>query len=92
MSSFCNAKATHFFSAKNIGVFAIFQDRNFNFTLANSLLSFELGPDHYLISPWQHILLLFISSNEFTDNIHVCFHGESSAWMINKSSTNPLIV
>ena len=39
VSSFCNAKAIHIFSAKNIAVFAIFQDRNFNVTLA--LLSFE---------------------------------------------------
>ena len=28
VSSFCNAKATHIFSAKNINVLAIFQDRN----------------------------------------------------------------
>ena len=36
MSSFCNAKATHILSAKNINVFAIFQDRNFNVILANN--------------------------------------------------------
>ena len=53
MSSFCNAKATHIFSAKNINVFAkninvfaIFQDRNFNLTLANNLVKLDqLGPD-----------------------------------------------
>ena len=45
MSSFCNAKATHIFSAKNINIFAIFQDGNFNVTLANNFLSFEqMGP------------------------------------------------
>ena len=38
MSSFCNAKAIHIFSAKNISVFAIFQDRNFNVTLANNFV------------------------------------------------------
>ena len=48
MSSFCNAKATHIFSAKNINVFAIFQDINSNVTLANNLLSFEqMGPGHF---------------------------------------------
>ena len=38
VSSFCNANATHVFN-QNINVFAIFQDRNFNITIA--LLSFE---------------------------------------------------
>ena len=38
VSSFCNAKATHIFSAKNIYVFAIFQDRNFNVTSANNFI------------------------------------------------------
>ena len=41
-----------FFAAKNINVFAIFQDRNFNVSLANILLSFEqLGPSVLLKSP-----------------------------------------
>ena len=40
VSSFCNAKATHNFSAKNMNVFAIFQDRNSNITLANNLVKF----------------------------------------------------
>ena len=34
------AKATHIFSAKNINVFAIFQDRNFNIMLANNCVQF----------------------------------------------------
>ena len=34
--TFFQQKATHIFSAKNINVFAIFQDRNFNVTLANN--------------------------------------------------------
>ena len=39
MSSF--AKATHiFWSAKHITVFVIFQDRNFNVTLANNFFKF----------------------------------------------------
>ena len=40
ISSFCNAKAPHIFSAKNINVSAIFENRNFNFTLANNVLKF----------------------------------------------------
>ena len=36
----CDAKAAHIFSAKNIYVFAIFQDRNFNITLANNFIKF----------------------------------------------------
>ena len=40
VSSFCIAKATHIFSAKNINVFAIFQDRNFDITLANNFVKF----------------------------------------------------
>ena len=40
VSSFCNAKATQIFSAKNINVFAIFQDRNFNITSANNFVKF----------------------------------------------------
>ena len=38
--SFCNAKATHIFSAKYINVFAIFQDKIFNVTLANNFIIF----------------------------------------------------
>ena len=40
VSSFSNAKATHIFPAKNINVFAIFQDRSFNVTLANNIVKF----------------------------------------------------
>ena len=36
---------THIFSAKNINVFAIFQDRSFNVMLANNFLKFwTTGP------------------------------------------------
>ena len=40
VSSFCicNAKATHIFFNKNINVFAIFQDRNFNVTFADKFV------------------------------------------------------
>ena len=38
MSSFCNAKASNIFLAKNINIFAKFQDRNFNVTLANNFI------------------------------------------------------
>ena len=39
--AFANAKATHIFSAKNISVYAIFNDQSFNNTLTNDILSFE---------------------------------------------------
>ena len=38
VSSFC--KATQMFSAKNVSVLAIFQDRNFNITLAYTFVKF----------------------------------------------------
>ena len=38
-------KCTHIFSAKNISIFAIFQDRNFNIKLANNFVKFwTTGP------------------------------------------------
>ena len=40
VSNFCNGKTTHIFPAKNINVFAIFQDRNFNVKLANNFVKF----------------------------------------------------
>ena len=44
MSSFCIAKATHIFSAKNFSIFA-YHLINFNESLANDIVSFEqLGP------------------------------------------------
>ena len=49
MSSFCTAKATHIFSAKNISIFA-YHDVNFNESLTNDVVSFEqLGPE------WQTV-------------------------------------
>ena len=56
MSSFCNAKTTHIFSAKYINVLAIFQDRNFNVTLVNNFVKFwKTGPSFifWLISPFE---------------------------------------
>ena len=45
MSSFCTAKATHNFSAKNFSIFAYHSDVNFNESLTNDIVSFEqLGP------------------------------------------------
>ena len=44
--AFANAKATHIFSAKNISLYAIFNDQSFNDTLANDIVSFkQLGPE-----------------------------------------------
>ena len=40
VSSFCNTKGTHIFTTKNINVFAIFQERNFNAMLANNFVKF----------------------------------------------------
>ena len=46
VSSFCTAKATHIFSAKNFSIFA-YHDVNFNELLTNDTVSFEqLGPGH----------------------------------------------
>ena len=43
--AFANAKANHIFFSKNISVYAIFNDRSFNGTLTNGIVSFEqLGP------------------------------------------------
>ena len=45
MSSFCNAKATHIFSAKKIQHICVSFDVNFNESLTNDIVSFEqLGP------------------------------------------------
>ena len=46
VSSFCKCKSySHFFS-KNISIYAIFNDQNFNDKLTNDIVSFEqLGPD-----------------------------------------------
>ena len=44
--AFANAKATHILSAKNISIYAIFNDQSFNNTLTNDIVSFEqLSPD-----------------------------------------------
>ena len=44
------AKATHIFFSKNINVFAIFQDRNFNVTFANNFGKFWMtGPSVFVI-------------------------------------------
>ena len=44
--AFANAKATHIFFSKNISIYAIFNDQNFNSTLTNDIVSFEqLGPE-----------------------------------------------
>ena len=39
--AFANAKATHIFSAKNISIYAMFNDQSFNDTLTNDVVSFE---------------------------------------------------
>ena len=46
LSSFCISYSQMFISAKNISVYAIFNDQSFNDTLTNDNVSFEqLGPD-----------------------------------------------
>ena len=72
--AFANAKATHLFFSKNISIYAIFNDQNFNDTLTNDIVSFEqLGPDfdhpvskyHLgLCSPFYKCLLILIAVRE----------------------------
>ena len=46
VSSFCKCKSYSHFSAKNISIYAIFNDQSFKDTLTNDIVSFEqLGPD-----------------------------------------------
>ena len=43
--AYANAKATHIFFSKNVSVYATFNDKSFNDTLTNDIVSFEpLGP------------------------------------------------
>ena len=50
VSSFCKCKSFSHFLSKNISIFYIFNDQNFNDTLTNDIVSFEqLGPDHCLL-------------------------------------------
>ena len=46
--AFANAKGTHIFLAKNISIYAIFNDQSFNNTLANDIVSFE--PEWLLVN------------------------------------------
>ena len=55
MSSFCTAKATHIFPAKNINVFAIFQDRNFYVKLASNFVKFCTDGPRQIERPEQHV-------------------------------------
>ena len=51
--------ATNIFSTKNISVYVILSDQNFNDTLTNDIVSFEqLGPD-ILTSFQQRIICSF---------------------------------
>ena len=73
MSSFCIAKATHIFSAKNFSIFVVSLDVNFNKSLANDVVSFEqLGPglkaeryENQLnnVEPYVHVFSLYIMGN-----------------------------
>ena len=52
--AFANAKATHIFSAKNISIYAIFNDQSFNDMLTNDIISFEQlgsGPLLFILYP-----------------------------------------
>ena len=40
-AAFANAKATHIFFSKNIGIYGIFNDQSFNDSLTNDINSFE---------------------------------------------------
>ena len=52
--AFANAKATHIFSAKNISIFAIFNDQSFNDMLTNNIVSFEQLGLHLLMGELIH--------------------------------------
>ena len=74
MSSFCTAKATHIFSAKN---FCISLDVNFNESLTNDIVSFEqLGQDHITIVA---MYLSYTSKLNRAGTWHL--YNVSSMWM-----------
>ena len=75
MSSFSNAKATHFFPAKNINVFATFQYRNFNVTLAKNFVKFWTnGPWSYeFYNEWSFVFRVNTYSIYFC-NIYEVMH------------------
>ena len=55
VSSFC--KCTQMFSAKNISVYAIFNDQSFNDSLTNDIVSIEqLGPVFFSKNPYFGII------------------------------------
>ena len=59
VSSFCRCKSYSHFSAKNIRVYAIFNDQSINDTLTNGIISLEqLGPD----CQTPYIMLSLLSS------------------------------
>ena len=46
VSTFCKCKTTHIIQQKNISVYAVFNDKSFNNTLTNNVVTFEqLGPE-----------------------------------------------
>ena len=59
------AKATHIFSAKNINVFAIFQDWNCNVRLANTFVKFWLN------GPWSRLFTAYLFSY-WSNNVRKC--------------------
>ena len=61
-----NVKATHICSVKNINVFAIFQDRNFNVMLANEL---TLKSSLYFTQNWKKNKDIFLHVNPFTPKL-----------------------
>ena len=54
--AFAKAKATHiFFSAKNISIYAIFNNQSFNDTLTKDIVSFEqLGQVEKICQIWSY--------------------------------------
>ena len=75
---------SHFFS-KNISVYAMFNDQNFNNTLTNNIVSFEqLGPDCTnglvdLYLPWAHMFkgkFSVVAAQFILMKIPTCCHCE----------------
>ena len=88
VSSFCKCKSySHFFS-KNISLYAIFNDQNFNNTLTNDIISFEqLGPGLdillYITSACPNVMtVLFDTQNQCRLIIRVFdFHQQNNTFL-----------
>ena len=100
--AFANAKATHIFSQKNIRIYAIFNDQNFNDTLTNDCQLLTTGPrcsispPKYYVFPYScnrqpsailfNLVLLSVKSNNLSHNWHLLFPKHFSLLILNDMS------